>query len=192
MSAKIEAVRAAILAPSQGGKSFMASGFTIGQWRFHRRRSIVFDPWCRKKRKPWSEITNWGPGAWVTDDFARWLNAVNKVEDCCVVWDEATTNGGSDKKNVGIFTEIRHNHPVLLCLGHRFPAVHPTMRNSLTHLWHGKAMKKDAVHVCEEVGDEGLMITVDLGQYEFALKRPWKDVERVRYRPDQIKNGLDF
>lgn len=189
---KIRAIRAAINGPSECGKSFLASGFTIGQWAHEKRRSIVFDPWKGRKRHAWSTPTNWGPGAWVSNDFERWKRAALNTEGCCVVWDEGTTNGGRGRENIELFTAIRHNHPVFIFLGHRFDAMLPVMRGSLTDLYLAKSTEGDAKQWAAERSESEIMTAPNLVQYEFLHSRSFQPVRRLKYSPDEIAAGLKF
>ena len=178
--------RAAIMAGSEGGKSFLGSGFTIGQWVTHRRRSMVFDPWLREKGR-----TNWGPGAWVCGDFERWKRAVmTGPQGCCVVWDEGTSNGGRDRENVELFTAIRHRHPVFFFIGHRFDAMLPVMRTSLTDLFLARCRSDDAEEWADTLTDDEIMEATTLTQYEFLHKRAFQPVAKVKYTPAQIAAGI--
>lgn len=186
----MKARRIAILGPSECGKSFTASGFTIGQWRHYRRRSIVFDPWLGRKKHEWSAPTDWGPGAWVCNDFERWKRAALNTEGCCVVWDEGTSSGGRGRENVELFTAIRHNHPVFIFLGHRFDAMLPVMRSSLTDIFLARCAPEDAQAWAEAMVDAEIMQTTQLAQYEFLHKRAFQPVRRVKNTPQQIAAGL--
>lgn len=186
----MKARRIAILGASESGKSFLASGIIRGQWRFERRRSCIFDPWKGKKKHPWSQPTDWGAGAWVNNGFERWKRAALNTEGLCVGWDEATTNGGRDRDNVGMFTEIRHNHPVLIVMGHRYEALLPTMRICLTDLITARCMPQDADKMAGEYMDAEIKRACDLEQYEFLWKQPFQPVRIVKFTPEQIAYGI--
>jgi len=186
----VKARRIAILGASESGKSFLASGIIRGQWRFDKRVSVVFDPWKGKKKHPWSAPTEWGVGAWVNADFERWKRAALRTEGKCVAWDEATTNGGRDRGNVGLFTEIRHNHPVLMVMGHRYEALLPTMRTCLTDLITARCMPDDAEKMAAEFMDAEIGKACELAQYQFLWKQPYKPVRIVSFTPEQISAGI--
>lgn len=186
----MKARRIAVLGPSECGKSFLASGIVRGQWSLERRCSVVFDPWKGKKKHAWSQPTDWGKGAWVDSGFEAWKRAAKGTEGKCVVWDEATTNGGRDRENLGLFTEIRHNHPVLLVLGHRFDAILPTMRSCLTDLIMARCMPEDAAKWAGEMVDRDIMRATTLEQYEFLWKRAFQPVKIVRFTEAEIKRGI--
>lgn|GEM_PF-2342516 len=186
----MKARRIAILGPSECGKSFLASGFVRGQWRFARRKSVVFDPWKGKKKHAWSSPTDWGAGAWSERDFDRWKRAAVGTEGHCIVWDEGTANGGRDRDNLALFTEIRHNHPVLLFLGHRFDAMLPVMRSCLTDLIIARCDVDDVEPWARAFADRDILKATQLEQYEFLWKRAFRPVQIVRFTPEQIAAGI--
>jgi hypothetical protein len=188
----MKARRIAILGASESGKSFLGSGIIRGQWRFDKRVSCVFDPWKGRKKHPWSSPTDWGPGAWVDGNFERWKRAALGTEGKCVLWDEATTNGGRDRDNVGLFTEIRHNHPVLVVMGHRYEALLPTMRVCLTDLITAKCMPDDAEKMASEFMDPEIAKACHLNQYEFLWKQPYQPIRIVRFTPAEIMRGIQI
>lgn len=179
-------VRLAILGGSECGKSTLASGYVRGQWRFERRRGIVFDPWIADE-KP----IDWGPGAWKTGAFDRWRRSVmTGPRGCVAVWDEGTSYGGRDRENVELFSAIRHRHPFMIFLGHRFDTMLPVMRACLTHVALAKCNPVDAKEWAEHFADDQVMRATELDQYEFLIKRPFNPVRIVRYTPAEIAAGL--
>ena len=185
-TAPVRNIRAAFMGGSESGKSFLVSGYVRGQWRIHNRRAIVFDPWCKEKKR-----TDWGAGAWVTDNFSRWkLAATTGPNGCVVVWDEGTSYGGRDRENVEIFTAIRHCHPVFFFIGHRFDAMLPVMRGSLTDVFLARCRSGDAEEWADAFTDDDIMQACDLAQYEFLHKRAFQAIRRVRHTPAEITNGL--
>lgn len=186
----MKARRVAILGPSECGKSFLTSGFTRGLWRFGGWQSVVFDPWKGRKKHPWSAPTDWGVGAWVSPDFERWRRAVEGTEGKVVVWDEGTGNGGRDNENKKLFTEIRHNHPYLFFLGHRFDAMLPVMRSCLTDVIIAQCDLIDLEPWARAFADRDILQASKLPQYSFLWKRAFQPVQIVRYIPEQIAAGL--
>lgn len=181
-------IRAAFMGGSESGKSFLVSGYTAGQWFYEKRRSIVFDPWCREHKR-----TNWGPGAWVSADFERWKRAVmSGPTGCAVVWDEGTSNGGRDRDNIELFTAIRHRHPVFMFIGHRFDAMLPVMRTSLTDVYLARCRSGDAEEWADTLTDDDIMQATALAQYEFLHKRAFQPVRRMKHTPAEIQAGLRF
>ena len=185
----MKARRIAIVGPSECGNSFLAAAIIKGQWRFHKRRSVVFDPWKGRKKHAWSSPTDWGPGAWVDNDFERWKRAALNTEGNCVAWDELTTHGGRDRDNVGMFTEVRHNHPVLLIMGHRYDAMLPVMRACLTDLIIARS-PEDAEKWAAELGCPELRQASTLEQYEFLWFQAWQPLRRCRWTPAQLAAGI--
>lgn len=180
-----EKIRAAVIGGSECGKSFLVSGFTRGYWRHRRMRSIVFDPWMREPNP-----TDWGPGAWVTDDFDKWKRVVMGSRGCVVVWDEATVNGGRDRDNLGLLTEIRHRHSVLFCLGHSYSAFLPTMRTCLTDLLLALPDPGDADEWAKVMKDPAVKQALGLQQYQFLHKRSFRPVRFVAFSPAEIRAGI--
>lgn len=175
-------IRAAIIGGSESGKTFLTHGFSRGLWRA-RKRSLVFDPWKGE--------TKWGPQAWVTHDFEQWKRVVTGTQGCAVIWDESTANGGRDRENLPLFTEIRHRHPVLFCIGHAYSAMLPVMRGSLTDLFLANTYQSDADEWSQVMRDpEIARIAPTLAQYEFLHKRCFQPIRRLRYSPAQIMAGI--
>jgi hypothetical protein len=181
----VENTRAAIIGGSESGKSFRAMGYSRGYWRRHRLRSLVFDPWARST-KPIA----WGPQAWVTDDFDTWKRVVTSVKGCVAIWDEASGNGGRDRENVGLLTEIRHRHPVLMCIAHAHAALLPMMRINLTDLFIAQADPDDAAEWAKTMKDTAVREATQLQQYEFLHKRNFKPVRVLRESAAEIEAGI--
>lgn len=183
----VENIRAAIIGGSESGKTTLAVGFSRGLWNRYRLRSLVFYPWLREKRR---KPIQWGPQAWVTDDFAHWKRVVSSVEDCAAIWDEATSHGGRDSDNVPLLTEIRHRHPVLVQIGHYHASILPGMRVNLTGLYLAAADPDDAAEWAKTMKDPAVKQAAGLDQYQFLKKRPFKPVEVLRYSESEIYAGI--
>lgn len=178
----MENIRAAVIGGSLSGKTLRTSGYVRGLWRCKRLRSLVFDPWKGE--------TDWGPGAWVCADFEQWKHVVANTKGCCVVWDESTGNGGRDRENVPLFTEIRHRHPVIFCIGHACSSILPLMRINLTDLFISLADPDDAAEWAKVMKDPDVMKATALGQYYFLHKRAFRRVCLLHNTPDQIRAGI--
>lgn len=188
----MEKIRAAVCAGSEGGKTFLVAGFSRGFWKRHKMRSLVFDPWRE---------LDWGPGAWVTKDFELWKKVVTGTQGCVAIWDESTANGGRDRENVPLFSEIRHRHPVMFCIGHAYSSILPLMRVNLTDLFLASSDPKDAAEwasvmrdpAVREAGESDVVdgVTVPrLDQYVFMHKRAFRPVKLLRYSKEQIIAGI--
>lgn len=180
----MENIRAAVVGGSQSGKTSLMAGLSRGLWDRYRVRSIVFDPWC--------EI-QWGAQAWVTDDFPRWRRAVFGSHGCIAIWDEATTNGGDDKSNVDLFSEIRHNHPAIIAGGHCYSAFLKKMRVNLTDLFLALADPDDAKQWAGAMKDPDVLQAADkvkMPQYAFLHKRNFKPVRIRRHTAAEIATGI--
>lgn len=178
----MQKIRAAVIGGSESGKTFLVMGFSRGLWAARGLRSIVFDPWMPE--------TKWGPQAWVTKDFDAWKRAVMGSRNCCVVWDEASANGGRDAENVGLFSEIRHRHPVLFCIGHAYSVILPVMRVNLTDLFISAADSIDAKEWSRIMRDPAVMRACSLPQYAFLHKRAFQPVRVLENSAEQIKAGI--
>ena len=175
--------RTAVIGGSEDGKTFLTSGLVRGQWRFYRRRGIVFDPWKGE--------TDWGPSAWVTDDFAKFKRAVMGTRNCAVVWDEGTSTGGRDRDNVDLFTAIRHYHPSFYFIGHRYDAMLPIMRGSLTEVLLAVRDRDDADAWAKVMVDDRVReMATKLGKYEFLFKKKHVPPKVVKFTPEQIRQGI--
>ncbi|OAM89863.1 hypothetical protein AW736_11120 [Termitidicoccus mucosus] len=173
----------AVIGGSEDGKTFLTSGLVRGEWRFNRRRAIVFDPWKGE--------TDWGVSAWVTDDFEKFRRAVAGTRGCCVVWDEGTSTGGRARDNVHLFTAIRHLHPSLYFIGHSYAAMLPIMRGSLTGVLLAVRDADDANEWAKVMVDESVRtMATRLAQYEFLYKRKHQPARVVKFTPEEIKKGI--
>lgn len=175
-------IRAAVIGGSESGKTFRVIGYSRGLWRRYRLRSLVFDPWKGEHQ--------WGPQAWVTTDFEQWKRAVCGTRGCVAVWDEATANGGRDRDNVPLFSEIRHRHPAIFCIGHAYSAILPLMRVNLTDLYIAQADPDDAREWCKVMKDPAIIQATEIHQYEFLHKRAFRPVRVMRESADQIEAGI--
>ena len=181
-------IRAAVCAGSEGGKTFLVHGFVRGYWNRRRMRSFVFDPWRE---------LDWGPGAWVTRDFELWKKVVTNTHGGVVVWDESTANGGRDRDNVPLFSEIRHRHPVLFCIGHAYSSILPLMRVNLTDLFLASADPADAAEWAGIMRDPELKRAGEcingvpyVRQYEFLHKKAYQPVKKLSHTAAQIEAGI--
>lgn len=178
-------IRAAVIGGSESGKSFLTLGFSRGLWRFSQLRSLVFDPWLGEEG-----AEPWGRQAWVTRDFELWKRVVTGTRGCCVVWDEATAYGGRERENVPLFSQIRHQHPVLFCIGHAYSSILPIMRVNLTDLFISNADPDDAREWCGIMKDPAVAQSVGLPQYHFLHKRSFQPPRVLSYSADEIKAGV--
>lgn len=177
-------IRAALIAPSEGGKTFLGTGICRGLWKFHGLRSIVFDPWKGE--------SDWGKSAWVTKDFDAWKRAVTGTKGCAVFWDEATAYGGRDRENVELFSQIRHNHPALFCFGHAYSTFLPIMRVNLTDLLIARSDPDDAAEWARIMTDPEIKTAAGLDQYQFLHKRAFRPVRRLQYTAAEIRAGISL
>jgi hypothetical protein len=178
----MEKIRAAVIGGSESGKTFLVMGFSRGLWQARGLRSLVFDPWRGEN--------NWGAHAWVSHDFDRWKAAVMGTRNCVVIWDEASANGGRDRENVGLFSEIRHRHPVLFCVGHAYSVILPIMRINLTDLFIAAADEIDAKEWGRVMRDPQIAEACLLPQYAFLHKRAFQPVRVLRYSKEQVAAGV--
>lgn len=184
-------IRAAIIGGSESGKSYLAMGYSRGFWRYQKMRSLVFYPWLRERQRKNRKPLVWGPQAWVTDDFAQWKRVVCSIEDCCVIWDEASGNGGRDSDNVSLFTEIRHRHPVLFCIGHFHASILPGMRVNLTDLYLAQADPDDAYDWSRTMKDPAIRDRAQgLKQYQFLHKAPFRPVDVRACTEAELEAGI--
>lgn len=175
-------IRAAIIGGSESGKTYLAMGFSRGLWRQRRWRSFVFDPWAERP---------WGPGAWVTRNFEEWRHVVTNTSGGVAIWDEATANGGRDRENVPLFSEIRHRHHALFCIGHAYSAILPLMRINLTDLFLSLADAGDAAEWAKVMKDPEISrLAPTLPQYAFLHKRCFRPVRTLTHSRAEIETGI--
>lgn len=184
MKALDHKIRAAVIAPSEAGKTELVISLTLWLWKNHGLRTLAFDPWLRENPK------RWGPHTWATNEFDKWKHVVKTTKGFCVVWDEATTNGGRDRDNTELFTEIRHNHPALFAMGHCYSAFLPAMRTNLTDLFLALDDADDAAEWAKIMKDPELKKADQLGQYEFLHKRSFKPVVIRKHTLAELKAGV--
>jgi hypothetical protein len=184
MKALENKIRAAIIGPSEGGKTELAISFSLWLWKHYGIRTLAFDPWLREKPK------RWGAHSWVTDEMPKFEHVVFKTHGCAVFWDEATTNGGRDRDKVRFFTEVRHNHQALFALGHCYSAFLPVMRVCLTDLYLALDDVKDAEEWAAQMKDAQVMEATTLGQYQFLHKRAFRPVAIRKHSLSELQAGV--
>lgn len=175
-------IRAAVIGGSQSGKTFRTAGYSVGLWKTKRLRSLVFDPWKGE--------TDWGAGAWVSSDFDQWKKVVTNTRGCVAIWDEATAYGGRERENVPLFSQIRHLHPVLFCIGHAYSSILPIMRVNLTDLYISLADPDDAAEWAKVMKDPKIDLSTRLLQYQFLHKRSFHPVRILSETASQIRAGI--
>jgi hypothetical protein len=177
-----EKIRCAVLAGSEDGKTFLCSGLSRGHWRFDKLTSIVFDPWKGE--------TDWGRQAFVTADFDAFRRAVNGTTGKAVFWDEGSSTGGRDRENADLFTAIRHRHPAFYFVGHRYDAMLPIMRSSLTEILVAACDSADLDPLARVMVDRAVMDAARLNQYEFLHKRKHRPARVLRHTKAEILAGI--
>lgn len=176
--------RVAVIGGSESGKTELVAGLTRGHWAAQAVRALAFDPWLAENPR------RWNPHGWATNEWEKFAHVVRRTSGFCVVWDEATMNGGRDRENVGLLTEIRHAHPYLYAIGHDYASFLPVMRGSLTDLVLARRPVQEAKDWANQFSDAEIMRAADLGQYEFLHKRAFQPVRVLRYSLAQLKAGV--
>jgi hypothetical protein len=174
-----EATVGAIVGIQQCGKTTAAKAKSRLEWRRHKRRSLVLDPWR----------SDWGPWAWVTDDKAAFLRAAFGVHGFAVFWDESSDsldrNASEDK---AFFTRLRARdvggkrigHPAIYVMAHDFKALAPIMRGNLNEVLLFRQNEDRANDWARHFADRALLQSAELQKYEFIIKRPFETARRVR------------
>ncbi len=169
---------AAIVGQQQCGKTSLVRVVSRLEWLRHKRRSLVFDPWCG----------NWGPWAWVTDDKERFLRAAFGVHGCAVIWDESTDSMDKcGKMDRGLFTRLRERevrgqligHPSIYVVSHDYASLAPVMRSNLNAAFIFLQNEDRAKDWARQFADRDLLQCSELQQYEFLVKRSFQPVRRV-------------
>jgi len=176
--------RVAIMGGSESGKTFLAGGLSLGEWKTFGRRSLVFDPFARR--------SSWGRHAWATDEFEKFEHIVFRVKGCAVFWDEGTSTGGRDRDKVKFFTAIRHNHAAFYFIGHDYTTMLPIMRGSLTDIILFRQSETAAQYWADLFTDRELLRSTSLGQYVALHKRAFQPVREIRFTREQIKAGVSL
>ncbi len=174
--------RAVICGGSESGKTSLARGLSRGLWNRRGLRCLAFDPWMKS---PWPDHAR------AFRDFETWRRLVLSTSGFCVIWDDATANGGRDSANVGLFSEIRHRHPVLLCMTHLHSALLPMMRVTIPDAFLADSPPKDAAEWADTLRDQGIRAgAVGLPQYVFLHKRVYRPLQRLAYSPAELAAGV--
>jgi hypothetical protein len=166
---------------SLSGKTTLGVGLSRGAWRTNRLRSLCYDPFASKH--------NWGPQAWVTDEFDKFAHVVFNTRGFAVFWDEGTENG-RERDNTKFFTRIRHNHPFFCFFGHDYATMLPVMRRSLTDVVLFDQSRKSAEFWANHFADEGLNVAAGQRQYQATHKRAYQQVRRLNFTAAQLAEGV--
>lgn len=175
-------IRAVICGGSESGKTSLARGVSRGLWNVRGLRCLAFDPWMKS---PWPDHAR------AFRDFGVWRHLVLNTSGCCVIWDDATANGGRDKENVGLFSEIRHRHPVLICITHLHSALLPQMRVNITDAFLADSPVKDAAEWADTMREPGLRAAAGLPQYSFLHKRVYRPLQVLAHSPEDLARGVN-
>jgi hypothetical protein len=174
--------RIAIMGGSESGKTFLGMGFVRAYWKKHGLRALVFDPWKGE--------VDWGPSAFVVNDFEDWKHMATHTKGMVLVWDETTANGGRDRDNLKLLSEVRHNHPVMVVMGHTYASLLPGMRVNLTDVFLALSDPDEADQWAKVMKDPEIKEkAVDLLQYEFLHKRNFEPLRVVAESENRILAG---
>ena len=174
--------RAVICGGSESGKTSLARGISRGLWNARGLRCLAFDPWMK---------TRWPDHARAFREFVRWRHLVLNTSGFCVIWDDATANGGRDKENVGLFSEIRHRHPVLICITHLHSALLPQMRVNITDGFLADSSPEDADEWAKTLREPALRSAAGLPQYSFLHKRVYRPIQLLAHSSADLDRGVN-
>jgi len=177
-------IRAAIVGGSECGKTTLAAALSLGLWRNHKIRTLVFDPWLKENPR------RWGKHAWATDEMEKFEHVVFNCSGCCVIWDEGTSTGGRDRDKVKFFTAVRHNHPAMLFIGHLYSAMLPVMRASLTDLFIFRSDIDEADQWKKIMTDPALLAAETLDQYQVIQKQAFKPCRTLKHSAAELAKGI--
>lgn len=158
---------------SKCGKTTLAKGLVSGAWRHHGLRSIVFDPFKKKKGNVWPA------SAWVSDDLEAFKRVVFQVGGCLVVWDESSDSldrGTLESRK--FFTRVRHEHPAFFLICHDFTVPTPMMRANITDAYIFRQPEERAEDWRKLFADEQMRQTADLVKREFIHKVAFEPIRR--------------
>ena len=173
--------RIAIMGGSECGKTSLAIAISRGLWTQQKLRTLAFDPF------DWEHT--WGPQAWVTNEFHKFVHVVFRIHKCAVSWDEGTDNGGRDSDNTKFFTGIRHYHPFFTFVGHDYAAMLPRMRTSLTDVILFKQDEDNAKKWAGLFTDKELLRSTALDQYVAIHKRAFRPARLLQVSKAQIESA---
>ena len=161
-----------IFGPGLSGKTTLAMHLSRHYWTNHQVKSLVLDP----------NLDQWGPQAWVTNDPDRFWDMVwNRETDCALFVEEAAETIARDSEKTSLFTRVRHRAAIPgVTPGHRGANLLPMQRNQIQTLYLFKQTEKGAETWAEEFGDERILGSVALNQYEFLYCRVWREPLRRR------------
>lgn len=116
---------------------------------------------------------DWGPGATVFRDEARFWETVWSNERHAIFCDEAAETIARDRDLVSVFTRLRHNGHKLIVMGHSAGDLLPVMRRQISTLYLFR-QDVDACKVWSRLFSEpGIMGAMELNQYEFIHAELW-------------------
>jgi hypothetical protein len=174
--------RIALMGGSESGKTFLGMGFVRAYWKKHGLRALVFDPWKGE--------VDWGPSAFVVKDFDEWKHIAINTKNMVLVWDETTANGGRDRDNLKLLSEVRHNHPVMIVMGHTYASLLPGMRVNLTDVFLARSSPGEAEAWANVMAYPAIRERAQqLRQYEFLHAQNFKDLRVVAESEKRILAG---
>lgn len=165
-------VSGGIFGPKLSGKTTLAKILSQQYWTKHKVRSIVLD----------INEELWGEQAFVMHDEEKFWEAVWKSENSIVIVDEAASTIRRERGLIPVFTRLRHNHHVLIVIGHSGMDLLPAMRQQFDTVYLFRQPESAAKVWAETMTEKGLLAAVDLKQYEFIRCELYQPPQKMKLK----------
>lgn len=163
-------VSGGIFGPKLSGKTTLAIKLSEQYWLQQKRRSLVFDP----------HLETWGQQALVMTDEKEFWPIVWKSQGCLVIVEEAAATIRRERELLPVFTRLRHNHHLLLVVGHSGMDLLPTMRQQLDTLYLFRQPEEACKIWAMTFTQRELFEAANLGQYEFLATSMYSKPRKVK------------
>ena len=161
-----------IFGPKLSGKTTLAIKLSQQYWISQQRKSLVLDP----HNEPW------GNQAMVFQDEDKFWGAVWGSTNSLIIVEEAAATIRRERELVPVFTRLRHNHHLLLIVGHSGMDLLPVMRQQLDTIYLFRQPISAAKVWAETFTNDALLQSVSLQQYEFIHATLYGQAQRMKLK----------
>lgn len=165
-------MRAGIFGPSLSGKTTLAREICKGYAKAGYK-ALVLDP----------NAEEWGVDSIVFTDEAKFWATVWASKRCLVIVEESSETICRNKELIPVFTRLRHQHHILIVVGHSGASLLPVMRQQFDTLYLFLQSKKSSQTWVEETACERLIEATTLNQYEFLHYERFKPLRKLILPP---------
>jgi len=167
-------VNGGIFGPKLSGKTTLAKTLSQQYWSKHKVRSIVLDIN--------DDEIEWGEQAFVMSDEEKFWKATWESTNSVIIVDEAAATISRARELIPVFTRLRHNHHVLIVIGHSGMDLLPVMRQQFDTLFLFRQPESAAKVWSETMTEKGLLGAVDLKQYEFIRCELYQPPQKMKLK----------